>query len=158
MATKTVGTASVYTNDVLVYESFSGVLYGAKLLKEVYVEASGDYRWIYQSGQIKNNAWLAGDSGKDIRMATEEDLKSSYGLKWTKDELSPVKGDLLSGKDVSGNIVVLVFETKDVVHRVTPITTSTLEVSFGSLGFYQNKLKGLKIMKTASIERPFSQL
>ncbi|ATW69430.1 hypothetical protein SEA_OLICIOUS_82 [Streptomyces phage Olicious] len=158
MTTKPVSSSFISTGDVLVYESFSGVLYGVKLLKEVYVEASGSYHWIYQAGQVKNNAWTPNSNGKDIHLATEGDVKASYSLKWTKDELSPVKGDLLSGKDVAGNTVVLVFESKDVVHRVTPITTSTLEVSFGSLGYYQNRLKGLKIMKTASIERPFSKL
>lgn len=147
-----------YEGSIIVYKSFSGTLYGVKVLKEIYVDEINQFRWIYQSGRIVDNKFV-GDGGDAISISTSDDLKSSYDLVWTPDkELSPSKGDILTGKNGEGDIVVLYFESTDMVHRLNPLSKGGGEQSNASLAFYQRKLTGLKILTHGFPAKKFSSI
>lgn len=157
MATKT--NTGFYNGDVIVSKSYGGDLYGVKVLKEVYIDGIGGYRWIYQFGNITDNKFKP-SGGDDISIATQKDLKSAYDLIWTPDpELSPRKGDILIGKNVSGKTVVLYFEDSDTVYRLNELNDGGSPQSNASLAFYKRKLTDLKVMTTKSFnDRRFSDL
>lgn len=143
--------------DILAYKGYGGQLYALKVLKEVYVDEVGEYRWIYIVGRITNNKFV-GDTSS-MNLTSYKILKEDYGLIWTPDkELSPVKGDILIGKNLEGKPVVLFFESEDRVFRLTRLTPGGSEQSNASLDFYKRKLTDLKIMKDSALDRPFSSI
>lgn len=159
MATKTYSASSVYIGDILVYEGLSGSLHGGKMLKEVWIEEIDAYRWIYQGGQVKGNQWVPSSDGKEVHMASLDDIMSSLDKKWTKDELSPVKGDILVGTDGDGKRVVLYFESSALIHRLTPGVGLQSKTGAGSLEFYRNQMKDLEVIKTSKSEgKLFSEI
>lgn len=158
MATKA-NNGNFYLDDVLVYDSYSATKYGVKVLKQVWIDEANEYRWILQKGKVKDNAFIPDLDGKSLSMETVSAVKNSYDLTWTKDVMSPLKGDILTGTDDDGTKIFLVFERSDRVHRLNKCLWSTQEQGHGSLEFYQKKLKGLKILKTSNGSyTSFSQL
>ena len=157
MATK--ANTGFYNGDVIVTKGYSGSLYGAKVLKEIYVDEISEYRWIYQSGDIVDNKFRP-SSGGNISITTSKELSEAFSLIWTPDpELSPRKGDILTGKYVSGNTVVLYFEDNDTVYRLNELDQGGSPQSNASLAFYKRKLTDLKVMTTNSFsDRRFSDL
>lgn len=155
MATK--ANTGFYNGDVLVYKSYSGTLYGVKALKEVYIDAINEYRWMYQGGRIEDNKFIG---GKDVSISTSKDLKDGYDLIWTPDKriVDPKKGDILVGLDGDGKRVVLFYENETSVHRVTEASWGTLPQSSAPLSFYEKKMTGLKILTENNYGRKFSEV
>lgn len=146
-----------YSGDILSYQGYSH-RYGAKMLKEAFINDLGGYRWIYQGGRISNNKFIP-DSGDYFGIASDADLKATYTEVWTPDkDPSPVKGDLLSGKDRSGNLVILYYEGDQRVTRLTKCEWSDQPGSNASYSFYKGKLSELKILKSSYSDLPFSQV
>lgn len=105
----------ILDNDmVVVYSYDSGTVYGYRLLKLVYVDHIGEYRWIAESIKIVNNEAVKIANGA-LDILSEADVKDAYPLKWTKDPQYK-KGDILLGKD---NMVFVYFSDSH-VERLTP--------------------------------------
>lgn len=102
------------TSDVVVYTYGTGSVYGYRLLKLVYVDIIGEYRWICESIKIVDNEVVKIANGA-LDILSEADLKDAYPLKWTKDPKYK-KGDILLGKDN----MVFVYFTDSHVERLTP--------------------------------------
>lgn len=146
-----------FSGDILAYKGYAGNLYGVKALKEVYIDLIGEYRWVYAMGRITDNKFVA--DSDSIGLGKYADLKRDYNLIWTPDkELSPVKGDILTGKNADGNIVVLFFESEDRVFRLNPLSSGGSDQSNASLAFYKRKLTDLKVMKDGALDRKFSDI
>lgn len=146
-----------FSGDILAYKGYGGELYAVKVLKEVYVDEVGEYRWIYIVGRITNNKFV-GDTSS-MSLTTYKTLKDDYNLIWTPDkELSPVKGDILIGKNLEGKPVILFFESEDRVFRLNRLVAGGSEQSNATLAFYKRKLSDLKVMKDTALDRPFSSI
>lgn len=145
--------------DVLVYKSYSGEVFrGVKVLKSVWIEEAGEYQYILQAGNVKDNTWTPSYDGKSLTLGRYEDINSSYDLKWTKDTLAPVKGDVLVGKDRNGKEVVLLFEADYLVHRLTPMNDSSRNQSSAGLSYYKERLTDIRVLKDTSGGRSFSSI
>jgi|SRR5690606_15545320 len=145
--------------DVLVYKSHSKtILPGVKVLKFTWIEEAGEYRYIVQSGSVKDNAWVPSLDGKSLVLLSYEELNDGYNLKWTKDTLAPVKGDVLVGNDWNGKEVVLLFEADHLVHRLTPMNDSSRNQSSAGLDYYEDKLTDIRVIKDTYGGRKFSSI
>ena len=145
--------------DVLAYKGYSGAaLTGVRVLKSVWIEEAGEHRYIVQNGDIKNNAWTPSSGGKSLAILRTEDLNNCFDLKWTKDALAPVKGDVLVGDDRNGKEVVLLFEADYLVHRLTPMNDSSRYQSSASLDYYKDRLTNIRVLKDTSGGRKFSSI
>ena len=145
--------------DVLVYRSYSGTIFnGVKVLKSVWLEEVGEYRYIVQNGEIKDDAWTPSSDGKSLSLLRSKDLNDGYDLKWTKDTRTPVKGDVLVGNDRNGKEVVLLFEEDHLVHRLTPMNDSSRNQSWANLDYYKDKLTNIRVLTDMSGGRKFSAL
>jgi hypothetical protein len=151
-----------YTNGTVVgYTSYSGKeLYSYKLVKEVYVEATGDYRWIAQYGKVKlsENKFVPDNDGQTFYVFSDKEIKDGYPEVWTKDP-EFVKGDILEGKTSSGKRVVLLYVSNQHVERLTPLDEQySGEKGWGSLAHYQGELTDIKALTTSLTSARFSAL
>lgn len=145
--------------DVLVYKSYNGTTFnGVKVLKSVWIEEAGEYQYIVQDGYIKDNEWTPSSDGKSLGLLRYKELKDGYDLKWTKDTLAPVKGDVLVGNDRNGKEVVLLFESDYLVHRLTPMNDSSRSQSSAGLDYYKGKLTNIRVLKDTHGGRLFSSI
>lgn len=104
---------SFTTGSVVVY-SGTGTLYGYSLVKEIYIEAIGDYRWIAEPVKIVSNEVVKYTNG-NLELISEKYINDEYKSKWTKDP-EYKKGDILLGKDN----MVFVYISDSHVERLTP--------------------------------------
>lgn len=153
---------SIYT-DVIVdkvygYESF-GTVYGVKVLQRTFIDALSDYRFIVQQGKaLSGEDFVPYGDGKNLSAMSQKDIKDEYGKLYTKDETF-VKGDLIEATAGDGTRMLFVFETKDVVHRLTKGGSFYSVQSWASLKTYQAEFPDMKVMTTQTYsKRKFSQL
>lgn len=101
------------TGSVVVY-SDNETNYGYSLVKEIYVEAIGEYRWIAEPVKIVNNEPVKYTNGS-LELLSEKCINDEYKFRWTKDP-EYKKGDILLGKDN----MVFVYISDSHVERLTP--------------------------------------
>lgn len=110
------GSYSVGT--IVGYTSYSGTVYGYKLLKEVYLSETAKYHWIAQPGKVKDNKFVP--TNQDLTIQSEKEINDGYPLRWTADPEFK-KGDILIGKDKgSGKTLLFVYISDSHVERLTP--------------------------------------
>lgn len=149
--------SNVEVGSVYGYESF-GTMYGVKVVKCVYVAELEELRFIVQHGQAKSGEkFVPYSDGKDLSVYSEKDLKDGCGKKYTEGSVY-TKGDILSGTDMYGNRVILVFESEQMVHRLTKMNDSSLDQSSARLSYYQGKLKNIKVVTNTKSGLSFSEL
>lgn len=142
---------NLYNNDVVGYKNSYGTFYGYRLLKLVYIDAIGDYRWLVQSTKVNNgsNEAVAYGDATQINIASEGDLKDSYPLKWSKDP-EYKKGDILVGKKKNGGKMLFVYLANDHVERLTERDDMLANDGFGysTLSDYETNFGPLTIHRT----------
>lgn len=104
---------SYITGDVVVYTG-TGTLYGYSLVKQIYIEAINEYRWIAEPVKIVSNE-VVKYTNDNLELISEKYINDEYKSKWTK-EPQYKKGDILLGKD---NMVFVYFSDSH-VERLTP--------------------------------------
>lgn len=141
------GSYSVGT--IVGYKSYSGTVYGYKLVKEVYLSETGKYHWIVQPGKVQGNAFVL-NSGSEMTIISEKEINDSYTQTWTADA-EYAKGDILVGKDKkTGKVMLFVFLSKQHVERLTPRSDMIADTQFGysTLTDYESNFGPLEIHKT----------
>jgi hypothetical protein len=121
---------------------------GVELLGEVELEDSGKH-WIYRLVDLKSS----GIYWKGTPSITQKDsLADRCPYRLVKSSLSPLKGDILAGKDkTTGGRVVLYYQDEESVHRLTPGVGLTTPQGHGTLEFYERQLKDLRILSTSNL-------
>ena len=130
------------------YKSYSGTVYGYKLVKEVFLSETAKYYWITQPGKVKDNKFVS--TNQDLTIQSEKEINDSYPLKWTADP-EYAKGDILVGKEKkSGKTMLFVFLSKQHVERLTPRGDMVVDGQFGysTLSDYESNFGPLKIHTT----------
>lgn len=103
-----------YTNGSVVVYTGYGTNYGYSLVKEVYIEAIGEYRWIAEPVKIVNNEAVKYTNGS-LELLSGKYINDEYKSLWKKDPVHK-KGDILLGKDN----MVFVYISDSHVERLTP--------------------------------------
>lgn len=115
---KTYGDFTV--GDVVVHEGY-GSPCGVKVLKKVYLDATGEYHFVTEEGDVKDNKWVPAKSGGKaiLGISTVKNLRS-YQSKWTPGVTFKV-GSVLKDQD---GVVFLVASDKKVWNLKTGTQTS----------------------------------
>lgn len=89
---------SFYIGDVVVFNGY-GDPYGVKIVKKVYLDATGEYHFIGVEGDVKGGKWVDAKSGGQpiLSIHTVKSLRG-YQSKWTPGETFNV-GDILKDQD-----------------------------------------------------------
>jgi len=137
--------------DVVVSPSSYGVSYGYKLVKQVFVDEVGEYRWIATPVKIRDNELIEYTSGS-FELLKGSLVKNEYKSKWTKDPEFK-KGDILVGKSKNSNKKMLfVFLAVDHVERLTPRDDYGFGVDdqfgYSTLSDYETNFGPLTVHKT----------
>lgn len=84
--------------DIVVKNGY-GAPYGVKIVKEVFLDTTGEYHFVCVEGDVVNNAWKPAKSGSDhvLSILTVKQLRA-YDSKWTPGETFNV-GDILKDQD-----------------------------------------------------------
>lgn len=121
-----------------------------KILKVTYVPEIEENLYIVQSGTVRDNDFKIHDNASVYLLRRRHVTGTGGYTRRFVPGPSCKKGDILHGSDREGNLVVLLFESKGRLHRLTPLTTdvSTLTgTGHGSLAFYEGELTGLTNVK-----------
>lgn len=104
--------------DIVVYDyGTTSPKYGHLLLKQVWVDAVDEYRWVTEPVKIRDNEVVKYLHG-GLDLITHKTVKDEYPLKWTKDPEFK-KGDILLGKD-GDKTMIFVYFSETHVERLTP--------------------------------------
>lgn len=133
--------------DVVVYNS-GGLYYGHKLLKSIYIDMIGEYRYVTQPVKIRDNEIIKYTNGS-LELISEKDVKDDYPLKWSKDP-EYKKGDILFGKDGDKDMI-FVYISATHVERLTPRSDiwSSSKQGYSTLSDFQRNFGPLKLAQTA---------
>lgn len=83
--------------------------YGQKILRRIFVDVVGEYRWLVQEVRIKENKATPTGSGEYLGLRSTKDLRK-YDFTWIPDAITFQKGDVF--KDESGKFYVAESSTK----------------------------------------------
>ena len=144
--------------DTIVYEYSSSTLYGQKLLKYVFVDEIGEYRYITEPVKIRDNEVIQYLHGA-LEIHDPEQMPKDLPLRWTKDPEFK-KGDILVGTHKSTGVrVVLYYVSSSHVERLSGTGESLVgDTGWASLAHYQGELKDIKVHTTALTSVKFSTL
>jgi hypothetical protein len=86
------------TGDVVVHDGY-GAPYGVRILKKVYLDATGDYHFVCAEGDVASGKWRDAKSGGEVILSlhTAKTLRK-YQSKWTPGETFK-PGDILVDQD-----------------------------------------------------------
>jgi hypothetical protein len=144
---------SLNNGDIVVYLGSFGTDYGYRLVKQVWLNAIGEYRWIAKGIKIAKGSNKVTEVSSDATafdIVSDKDLTDGYPHKWTKDPEFK-KGDILVGKGKSsGKTMLFVFLSEDHVERLTPRDDMVMNDQFGysTLSDYENNFGPLTIHRT----------
>lgn len=131
--------------DVVVYGD--SIHYGHKLLKSIYIDVIGEYRYVTQPVKIRDNEIIKYTNGS-LELISEKDVKDVYPLKWSKDP-EYKKGDILFGKDGDKDMI-FVYISATHVERLTPRSDIwvTSKQGYSTLSDFQKNFGPLKLAQT----------
>lgn len=116
---------------VVGYESYSGTVYGYRLVKEVYVAETGGYHWIANNGKVTNNKFVS--TPDNLTILSEKEIKDGYPKKW-KPDAEKKKGDILVGKD-GEKTMLFVYISDSHVERLTPRSDMGMSIPGDEFGY-----------------------
>lgn len=133
MALKALDKASEYfqVGDVVVMNGY-GAPYGVKLVKKIYLEATNEYHFIAEEGDVNSNKWVPAKSGGQTMLSihTVKDLRG-YQSKWTPGEKFE-SGEVL--KDQDGTLYLVAGDKVWNLTKGTQTTQAKWEASGTSYG------------------------
>lgn len=142
---------------VVVYTGY-GTNYGYSLVKEIYIDAIGEYRWIAEPVKIVGNE-VVKYTNVHLELISDKYINDECKSRWTKDP-EYKKGDILIGESSDGTRVVLLYISETRIERLTPLGKDAHDgfTGYGTLAFYRNKLKDVRVLKTSLDMVKFSEV